>query len=197
MIPICPKRITDDSHLCSRIFFQPGEDATEQRLHSNGRKDAGCQACRRETFRRRTIRKYETGTGECARGRESLSFSRIGLDVSRRNPDPRVFPDITAPAPKVVVIPAQAPPTQAMLNWVRSSTPAMSFCRKRNFSVTAPMRWPMSKPHETSETTDRRGRAARCEPGPGEPRSFHGDFVQAVHGDWAIFRYVFKFRVST
>jgi transcriptional regulator GlxA family with amidase domain len=28
----------------------------------------------------------------------------------------------TAPAPKVVVIPAQADPTQAMLNWIRSAT---------------------------------------------------------------------------
>ena len=38
----------------------------------------------------------------------------------------------TAPAPQVVVIPAQAPPTQAMLNWVRSVTKAtdvtMSVC---------------------------------------------------------------------
>jgi transcriptional regulator GlxA family with amidase domain len=38
----------------------------------------------------------------------------------------------TAPAPKVVVIPAQAPPTQAMLSWVRSATTAtdvtMSVC---------------------------------------------------------------------
>ena len=38
----------------------------------------------------------------------------------------------TAPAPKVVVIPAQAPPTQAMLSWVRSVTKAtdvtMSVC---------------------------------------------------------------------
>jgi transcriptional regulator GlxA family with amidase domain len=38
----------------------------------------------------------------------------------------------TAPAPKVVVIPAQAPPTQAILSWVRSVTKAtdvtMSVC---------------------------------------------------------------------
>jgi transcriptional regulator GlxA family with amidase domain len=38
----------------------------------------------------------------------------------------------TAPSPRVVVIPAQTPPTQAMLNWVRSVTEAtdvtMSVC---------------------------------------------------------------------
>ena len=42
------------------------------------------------------------------------------------------YPFQTAPAPKVVVIPAQADPTQAMLNWVRSVTKAtdvtMSVC---------------------------------------------------------------------
>jgi hypothetical protein len=44
----------------------------------------------------------------------------------------------TAPAPKVVVIPAQDPPTQAMLSWVRSVTKAtdvtMSVCTGAFFS---------------------------------------------------------------